>query len=244
MTEILALLALDWPQVVMGAYWIGLIVGGGLVVLTLLSAGESASDTDVDFDSDFDADFDADVDADFDADMDAEFDVETDHAGELAAGHASDLAHGGAGLLSLSAWLSVRFFVYFAAVFGAVGIVFTYLTDCTFNTTLTIATAAGACIGQGVHHLMRVIKQTSGNTQARPRDFLYRPGRVTVAIAAPHKGEVAVEVRRTERFLPAVVVGATPGLGVGAPVIVVGYRGGIVQVVSREEYESKARPAR
>lgn len=243
MSEILAILAMDWPTTVMGAYWICLIVGGGLVALTLLSASESAGDVDVNVDGDLGGGFETDVDADFDADFDGDFDADSVHGGHIDTSDALEAAHAGSHLLTLSAWISVRFFVYFAAVFGAVGIVFTYLSDVAFNTTLSIALVAGAAFGQGVHHLMRAIKRSSGNTMTRPRDYLYRPGRVIVGIVTPNKGEVAVEVRATERFLPAVAVGGTANLAVGAEVMVVGYRGGIVQVVAREEYERQRRGA-
>ena len=73
------------------AYWICLIVGGGLLVISTIAGASSIADADVEFDVDVDADFDVDLDAHFDADFDADvdmpdgLDVHLEHMQDVAA---------------------------------------------------------------------------------------------------------------------------------------------------------------
>ena len=83
-------------------YWICLIFGGGLILVSSVSGGDADADVDVDVDAYFDAYFD--MEADVDVDVDADLDAEVDHGGEIAA----------AG--SLATWFSIRFAVYFMAM--------------------------------------------------------------------------------------------------------------------------------
>lgn len=83
-------------------YWVCLIVGGGLLVISTVSG----ADTNADVGGDFEADFDAELDADMD------LETEIDHVEAL---------HGGA--MTLSTWFSIRFLVFAMAVFGALGVV-------------------------------------------------------------------------------------------------------------------------
>ena len=214
------------------AYWACLIVGGGLAVLSALGGSDSDVDveTDVGFDVEADADFDFDADTEFEIDADAEIDMGT-HA---------DVAHAGHAAADLSTWFSMRFVVFFAAVFGAVGVILTHMSEQGVGATAGLAIVGGLVVGQGVHQLFRYIRQTSGDSKPQPRDYVNKLARVTIAIMPPNKGEVALQVRQTRRYAPAVASGETAGFQVGTDVVVVAYRAGVARVVSREEFERKA----
>ena len=103
------------------------------------------------------------------------------------------------------------------------------------------AVGAGISVYEGVHQLLRAIRTTSGDSATRPQDYIRKLARVTIAIKQPAKGEVAIQVRGAERYVPAVAVGPVKDIAVGSEVVVVAYRGGIAQVVSCAEFERRAR---
>jgi hypothetical protein len=61
--------------------------------------------------------------------------------------------------------------------------------------------------------------------------------RVTVAIVPGQRGEVALQVRGRERFVPAVARRADDRFDVGDRVGIVAFANGTAEVVSRQEYE-------
>ncbi len=223
MIDAILLGAMSTIAVLTTIYWACLIVGGGLMLLSMLG-GES--DADVSVDTDIDVDFDADVDLDADLDVDAD---------------GVDVSHAHAEAAALSTWFSMRFVVFFVAIFGAVGVILRHLTALETGLAFIVALVAGLIVGQVAHHVFRVIRRTSGDSTPRPQDYVNRLARVTIAITPPNKGEVAIQVRSVRRFVPAVASGDVPGFNAGDEVVVVGYRAGVAQVISREEFERKAR---
>ena len=133
--------------------------------------------------------------------------------------------------------------MFFVAIFGAVGVILRHLTDLQTGLTLAVALVGGLIVGQVAHQTFRVIQRTSGDSTPRPQDYVNRLARVTIAIAPPKKGEVTLQVRSARRFVPAVASGEPQGFNTGDEVVVVGYRAGVAQVISREEFERRARPA-
>jgi hypothetical protein len=210
-------------------YWACLVVGGGLMLLSMLGGD---SDAEVGVDTDIDIDFDADVGFDADVDLDADFDVD-----------GVDVSHAQAGAAALSTWFSMRFIVFFVAIFGAVGVILRHLTDLQTGLTFAVALVGGLIVGQVAHQTFRIIRSTSGDSTPRPQDYVNRLARVTIAITPPKKGEVTLQVRSARRFVPAVASGEPQGFNTGDEVVVVGYRAGVAQVISREEFERRARPA-
>lgn len=166
-----------------------------------------------------DADADADIDPGVDGDVDG--DVPGDHAG----------------IMSLSNWFSMRFCVYFAAAFGLVGTTLVSITNLLPAVVLTCAVLGGLVVGQGAHQVMRSLARTSGNSQVRREDYVDKPGRVTIAIAPPGRGEVAIQVKGRERFIPATAQRGDDRFDVGSKVVVVGFNNGTVEVVSEKEHE-------
>ncbi len=182
-------------------YWICLIVGGGLLVITVVSGG------------------DADGDLSADIDVDADVDVDTDHAGDLAS------------------WISIRFFVYFAAMFGAIGVTLTHMTSVSLPGVVIWSLIGGIIVGQGVHQVFNTLKKNSGDSTPNPQDYVNKLARVTIAIAPPHKGEIVLQVGRTQRFVPAQSKQSDMNFKVGDTVAIVDYRNGIGEVISQKEYE-------
>ena len=236
-----AALALAFPDLTV-LYWICMIVGGSLLAFSMLGAFGGHSDADFDVDTGFDADFDADFDIDAAGGLDLEADIEVDvdvDAGDVDVAGAGDalVGAGYSDAASLAAWLSIRFVVYFTAVFGVLGVVLTYLSDNSPMTTAGVAALGGLVVGQGVHQLFRKLKRSSSNSATTDADYTDKIGRVSATITHPRKGEIAISVRSRERFVPAGAKHPDTTFGVGEEVGVVAYRGGVAEVVSRKEFE-------
>lgn len=198
-----------------GLYLICLIVGGGLLVVSILFGGDADADVDVGLDADLETDFEADADVDI---------------GGMT-GQAT------AGALSLANWFSVRFLVYFAAMFGLVGTVLTYMAGFGRGAVLAMAAGGGIVIGQVAHQTFRYLKRSSSDSSTSVKDYVRKPARVTMAIHPPAKGEVAIQIEDNERYLPAAAKRKDDKFEVGQRVAVVDLRGGTAVVISRKEYE-------
>ena len=60
--------------------------------------------------------------------------------------------------------------------------------------------------------------------------------RVTIAFTQPDKGEIALQVRSAKRFVPAVAKRSGVSFERGDEVVVVSYRGGVAEVLSRDDF--------
>ena len=207
---ILLTIAASLPSLIT-LYWICLIVGGGLLVISSLAG----TDTDIG----------ADVDVDIDLDVDADLAVD----GDVTAGH----AHAS----SLTTWFSIQFLVFFMAVFGVVGVTMTHLSTQTGGVTLAAALVGGLIFGQGVHQLMGKLRRNSGDSTPKVEDYVNKIARVTIAVEPPKRGEIALRVGRAERYIPAIAKRQDQMFASGTLVGVVGYHEGVVEIVSREEYD-------
>ena len=195
---VVRMLAASLPAL-LSIYWICLIVGGGLLIISSVAGGDA------------------------DAGLDADVDVHVD------AGH----AHASA----LTTWFSLQFVVFFMAVFGVIGVAMSYLTQQQSAVVLIGALVGGLIVGQTVHQVLQKLRRTSGDSTPKAEHYVNKLGRVTIAVAGGKTGEVALRVGRAERFLPAVAKHSDQDFETGQPVGVVDYRDGVVEVVSREEYE-------
>jgi hypothetical protein len=230
-------------------YWVCLIVGGGLLVVSTVLGSHADADIDAggaldaidgahmdaDFGADIHGDFDADISADVHADVGADTDLAT-HAGHADAGHGA--------LAGLSTWFSIRFLVFAVAVFGALGVILTHLTETGAALVLAIALAGGVAVGQCVHQLLRSVRRTSGDSTPQPWDYVNKLARVTIAINPPNKGQVALLVGQTRRYVAAVAYQSQAAFDIGDEVVVVAYRAGIAEVISRSEHEAYQRSNR
>lgn len=208
-------------------YVITLIVGGGMIFISTVFGGHGDT-VDVDLGGDVDFDLDADTDLDgFDGDMNVDVaaqGLETDH------GH-------GAGDLALSQWFSIRFFVYFLAMFGLVGTTLSWLSSWPVWMVFASAIGSGLVVGQVVHQTMRVITRNSGNSQLTSQDFVNRLGRVTAMVGGEQPGEVALSIRGGERYVTARTRHSEDQFKPGDSVGVVSFRGGVAEVVSKKEFD-------
>jgi hypothetical protein len=215
-----------------GIYVVSLVVGGGLLLVSTALGGHGHAD--------FDADGVAGVDLDVDADVGG-LDVDADglhadaHADDLSAGHAdTDSA------MSLATWFSLRFVIYFIAVFGLIGTVLTYMSAMQNAAVLAWAVVAGLVVGQTVHQTLRYLTRTSGDSAVEISDYLHKPARVTIAIVPPNRGEVAVHIRDRERFVPAVAKHENERFDIGQTVVIASFIAGTADVISQKECEFMA----
>ena len=206
-----------------GLYVVSLIVAGGFLVVSTFFGGDS----DVDVDVDIDADFDLDVDADVDVDVDSATGAEMGGAPALAA----------EGALSLSTWISVRFLIYFAAMFGMVGTILTLTSEMGPGRVLAYAVMGGFVVGQIAHQVFRYLKKTSSDSSTHVKDYVNKIGRVTIAIKPRARGEVAIQIGDNERYVPAKAKRSDESFESGQSVGVIDFRAGTALVVSRKEYD-------
>jgi membrane protein implicated in regulation of membrane protease activity len=206
-----------------GLYWGALILGGGLLLVSVLGGlGHHQADVDAGGNAGLEAHTDFDGASAGHADADA---------GPLSHHEAvPDSAHAAHdGVAAMSTWFSLRFAVFFLAMYGATGVILTYLSGASTWMVFSLALVIGLAVGQGAHQTFQFIRRTSGDSTPRALDYVNRLGRVTIAVSPPEKGEVALEVRGTERFVPAVAAERT-GFDVGDEVVVVDYRDGVAHV--------------
>jgi hypothetical protein len=201
-------------------YVVCTVVGGGMLVISTFLGGDADADSGLDLDVDVDVDLDVDVDVDLDVDAH----VGHDHGGVFDA-------------TSLAKWFSMQFMVYFAAMFGFIGLILTTMTSLTNGVVLAWSVAGGVLVGQCVHQLFRYLKRTSSDSAPTSADYVKKLARVTMTIQHKRRGEIALDVRGRERFIPCTAQRADDRFEVGQTVAVVAYRNGAAEVVSREEYE-------
>jgi membrane protein implicated in regulation of membrane protease activity len=212
-------------------YWSCAIVGGGLLLFSLIGGLHAHGDLQVDAGAAPDLHGDLPTDAHVEA---PSTDGLHGHAGPDTAHHADSAALHPSGLTT---WFSIRFLVFFVATFGAVGVVLTHLTETGRGATFAAALLGGLVVGQAVHQTFRKLRQSSGDSTPEVEDYLNQVGRVTVAVVPPNVGEIAISVRGGERYVPAVSRRADTTFQIGEEVAVVAYQGGVVEVVPRKEFE-------
>ncbi len=193
-------------------YWACAVLGVGILLFSSLSGAQGGGDGAADVDP-------------------GGVDADVGHTGDASG---ADFHHGG-GLSTLSTWLSLRFVFFFVAVFGSLGVILSNLSELEERWTLGIALVGGVVVGQTVHQVFRRLRRSEGNSAPEAEDYLNQVGQVTVAIRPPQQGEVAIDVRGGQRFVPAMSRHADIGFTVGDEVVVLGYRHGVAEVVSHKE---------
>jgi len=211
MTEALAALVAS-SSALTTAYWACAIFGLGVLLISAFAGSHAGGDASVEVDA-------------------GGVEADVSHAGDASA---EDL-HPGGGLSSLSTWLSLRFAFFFAAVFGSLGVILSNLSDLSERWTLAVSAVGGLTVGQIVHQALRRLRRNEGNSAPEAEDYLNRIGKVTVSIHPPQQGEVSIDVRGGQRFVPAASRHADISFAVGDEVVVMGYRNGVAEVVSLEE---------
>ncbi len=194
-------------------YLIALIIGGTLVVASLLFGGEGEADGDFDHDADLDADVEVSADADHDLDHDA-----------------------GGGMDALSGWLpiaSIRFWIFFLAFFGLTG---TTLSAGKFFSGTLIAILSGAVgyvCGASITSAIRKLRRQVVDSSLGEADFIGITATVVVPIAKGKTGKIRFEAKG--RVIELMAETDEEGtLDRKQPVMIYGMKDGNV-VVSRSE---------
>lgn len=197
-------------------YIIALIVGGGLILISTMLGSHGNTDIHADLSTD----------------------VSVDHHFGGDGHHATNVDHHtGERGLSLASWFSMQFAVFFLAIFGLIGTAMTYTSAVDQGIVLTTAILGGGVVGQVVHQTLRALRKTSVGSDLTTQDYLDQPARVTIAFDAARRGEVAVASRNGERFLAAQAKRGDDRFKVGDQVVVVGFVGGVAEVVSKTEHD-------
>ncbi len=212
-------------------FWIYLasaIFGGSFLIPMIL--GGLGSDMEVDTDLDTDVDFDTDVELDADVDFDA--DVDLDSGADAHSPVSSGLDAGQAIVGSL---LSFRSLVFFAAFFGAAGLVFGGFG---YNVVVTLITALvlGVVAAFANSTLFGLLKASEATSRVGERSFEGRPASVTVPIDAEHRGRIRIELAGQPHYLIAESFDGE-SFAPGHEVVVVELSGGIARVASLIDLE-------
>ncbi len=189
------------------ALYIGcLVVGGGLVALSLMGGDIDGHDMDSG--------------ADADADAGADGDAGADHA------------HG-PGADAASAWLpflSLRFWTFSVAFFGLMGLAVNLLTAVPLLLEVGSALGVGLTAGLGVSWGIHRLQLGNVDSSVRPQELLGTEGRVTLPLEPGRRGKIRALVGGRQLDLIAETV--EPGtIGIGEDVVICELDGPRVRVV-------------
>jgi len=196
------------------AYVFCLIVGGGLVVVSLLSGtGEADADLDADVEADMGADleaggdFGADVgagdldfggdvgidDLPFDFDLDgADIDADVDADAEAAGG---EMEYEVSRQRRFNPLVSLKFWTFAAAFFGLTGVLFEGLSLWSSQIgVLALSLGVGVAMGTAMAYLIHIADQGAGEGLTEP-DYLGASADVRLPIRADKTGKVRVRLR-------------------------------------------------
>lgn len=151
-----------------GAYIFAAAVGWPLLAVMLVFGG------DTEFDLDADVDLDLDMDMDMDADFDGDFDVSGGGFGDV-----------------FTSMLSIRSIIFFAAFFGAAGLLFSLASDAD-SVVFLLALAFGVLGAFANGWLTTWLKKSTSSSMLGRRDIEGQAAKVTVPLTEGHKGQVSV----------------------------------------------------
>ena len=214
MENLLPLAAFDWGPV----FLFFLVIGGGFLLITTLFGlgGHAGGAGELHFDSHAATDL---------------------HVADGHDVHSDNNGHQTHGTLAASSWLSLRFFIYFFAGFGAIGTILTYANHRGPTLTVPVALVGGILAGVMVQYTLRSLARSGGDGSPRIEDYINKTSRVTVAIMPQKVGEVAVSVRGTEQSVAAKARRHDDQFKVGDRVVITSISQGRAEVISLEEHE-------
>ncbi len=190
-------------------YIVTAIIGGALILISALSGGH-------DTDHDFDAGHDVDV---------GGHDVDAGHGD-----HDADVVSG--------AWLpffSLRFWTYFAAAFGIIGLLLTILNAADATMTALLAIGGGFITGMLVAWIMRWLKSASTTDGASIHDLLGKQAKMLVGARPESMGKVRIEAKG--EIIDMIAVADDGGaIEAGEEVLVVGVDGNQLRVARPKDY--------
>lgn len=161
-------------------YAFALVLGGVLLVGSLVLGSDTEADADVDLDADFDADVDLDAEADLDTDVDADADSDGPSHGDLA-----------------TVFLSLRFWTFFGTFFGLTGVALQGLGLLPSPIVLLVALVVGAVCGFAAALAFRLLSRDEVGTVASSREYVGQTGRMLLAAGPTTTGKIRLTLRGT-----------------------------------------------
>ncbi len=197
----------------LGFYVVVGVVGGMLILLTVLTGGG---------DSELEApDGDAEVDIHGDVDLQTDVDADGDVDGHL------DVDHVDTGLWL--PFLSLRFWTFFAFVFGLTGTLLTFL-DQGGGLTLAVSLAGGSVSGWLAAYVQRRLIQDQVSSGVTSKDYVGQVGKVRLPVGGGREGQIRTFVKGTTIDLLAVAETDEP-IPVGEKVLIIDMVGATAKVV-------------
>ena len=201
------------------------------------------ADADMDLDADTDVDLDADADVDMDADADVDMDADADADAETGLVHAAshELAEAGSHPI-LGGWLpflSLRFWTFGLASFGATGalLVITVLPG---TASLAVAAPTGFVIGTSVAWMFRYLKRSATGRVPTERALRGREARVLLTIRPGGLGKIRIEVQGPDVDMLARTKEATE-IPINSQVLVIDVEDGVAEVIPMPTVSGDAR---
>ncbi|UCC72265.1 MAG: hypothetical protein JSV86_18150 [Gemmatimonadota bacterium] len=212
----------------LGIYIIAAMVGGGLLVFSVLSgAHHDVGDVDV-HGLDVDASgFDADV-----SGMDVDVAGADVHVGGLDADHDVDVGHGGAGALVLG-FFRPRNLIFFLTAFGFTGTLLTVTNASAPNAALLLSLVMGGGAMLLTHSVFTWLRRSEvGVDMVGDREIEGHTARVVLPLAPGQPGRVACTIADREYYLTARVSRDVTGqLAAGTEVVILSLADGVAEVI-------------
>jgi hypothetical protein len=207
------------------AYVFSVVLGGGLLALSLL--GDLLGGDSGDLGLDGHADLDVHLDGDFDAHVEAHLDGPVD-------AHA-DADHGGAA----TKVLSLRVLTYVLFGFGGVGWLLSHFGfDPAGTATVAYSAGSGLISGALVHRVFGYLHRTETGMHDEDLSFVGLPGHVTIPVDRNSAGSIVVERgnrRYTLRALPHASAGPDASPSQWRTVVVVEMVDGVARVAPADD---------
>lgn len=185
-------------------YIVSAIVAGALILLSAVGGGHDAGH-DVDVGGhDFDASHDADV-------------------------HSDGAVEG-----TWIPFFSLRFWTYFFAAFGIIGLLLTVLNAATAPLTIGLALGGGLVTGFAVAAIMRWLKGSASTDSASLHDLLGKEAKVLVGVRPSQLGKVRIEAKGEIIDLLATSESGEQ-IEIGEQVVVVGVDGNQAKIARRRD---------
>ncbi len=157
------------------------MVGGLLILITVMFGGDTDVDLDADMDMDIDLDADMDMDIDLDADAGENFNIKPD--------------------IDTGLWLpffSLRFWIFGSAFFGLTGVLLTNLRSLTgFEGQFMIAfvsTVTGLFTGTASAYTFQWLKKSEANSMVKIQHYIGRTAHITLPFDAQSKGKIKLDI--------------------------------------------------
>ena len=184
-----------------------------------------------------DTDFSTDVDGSLDVDHEIDFDHDlstTELASELP--HLDvDLTSGFTAHDFWLAFLSMRFFTYFAGTFGILGLALTFMTGMTEPFIGLIGAGVSFGVGYTGSLLFRYLKAEGVTSGVTKGDYIGVLGKTTVAISGSQPGRVRIRIKDDTLDMMALSEKGTD-IARGEEIVVVGLDGNHVRVAPKGDY--------